>query len=93
MHTDVGWRRMTTGVLVSYPAKFVLKLTLFCKRRPGLDVKLDLARFFRGFTHKKRGSFGCFRSQLIRDDLQGDALGAGFDTLVDEDQEREFIEV
>ena len=93
MHTDVGWRRMTTRALVSYPAKFIPKLTLFCERRSGLDVKLDLARLFRGFTHKERGCFGCFRSQLIRNDLQGNALRACFDTLVDEDQEREFIEV
>ena len=58
-----------------------------------MDNKLESLRPFRGFTHKERGNFGNFWPQLIRNDLQGHALGAGFDALVDEDQEGESIEV
>jgi len=84
---------MTAKVFVSCLTHFVPNLTFFCERRPGLDVKLESSRLFRGFTHKERGNFGNFWPQLIRNDLQGHALRASFDALVDEDQERESFNV
>ena len=78
---------MTKKVFVGHLAHLVLSLTFFCERRPGLDAKLESLRLFRGFTHKERGNFGYFRSQFICNDLQGHALCARFDTLVDEDHQ------
>ena len=44
-------------------------------------------------THKECGNFSCLRPQLIRNNLQGHTLRATLDTLVDEDEEGEPIEV
>ena len=56
-------------------------------------MKLEPSRLFQEFAHEERSGSGHFWSQLIRDDLQGHALRASFDTLVDEDQERESFEI
>ena len=85
MHTDVGWRRMTEEALVSHITRLVPTLTFFCERWSRLDAKSGSMRFLRGFTHKECRNFGHFWPQFVRDDLQGHALGAGFDALIDED--------
>jgi hypothetical protein len=56
-------------------------------------VKLASLRLLRRHTDKKRGNFGYFWSQLIRDDFYGHGLRTDFETLVDKDHEGESVVV
>lgn len=58
-----------------------------------VDTESERFSLSQAFTHEECGNFGNLRPQLIRNDLQGHALRAGLDALVDEDEEGKPIEV